>query len=118
MKRRLTEMETKVIRRVAEKLPKDLQQQLLTDLVHSQAEDATPDGSRVVFHISRYQHAPYRGQHSYGVEGDLVDKDGETLSFDLFADENGRLLELEVIRWAGGPLIEPDWDTLKLYYGE
>jgi hypothetical protein len=115
MKRPLTKIEMNVIRQVAEKLPKDQQDQLLRDLAHAQAEPATPDGSRVIFYISGYQRPPYRGQHSYGAEGELIDRDGETLSFDLFADENERLLELELIRWAGGPLIEPDWDTFKLY---
>lgn len=33
----------------------------------------------------------------------------------LFADQNGRLLELELIRWGDGDLIDPDWKTLKLY---
>jgi len=37
------------------------------------------------------------------------------LAFDLFADENDRLLELELLRWDGGDVIDPDWTTLRLY---
>lgn len=115
MKRALTDVETMVIRRVAERLPHGKRFQLLDDLARARAEPATPDGTRVVFDISGYERPPYRGQHSFGVEGELLDKDGARLSVDLFADENGRLLELEVIRWGGGNLIDPDWSTLKLY---
>lgn len=115
MKRSLTDAEELVIRRVAEKLSEERQLRLLDDLAHATAEPATPDGARVVFDISGYQRPPYRGQHSLGVEGELLDKDGAKLSFDLFADENDRLLEMELIRWGEGNLIDPDWSTLKLY---
>jgi hypothetical protein len=115
MKRSLTEIEKSIIRQIAERLPFNKQHQLLDDLSRSQAEPVTPDGARIVFHISGYQRPPYRGQHSFGVEGELQDKDGAKLSLDLFADENDRLLELELIRWGEGDLIEPDWRTLKFY---
>lgn len=115
MKRSLTETEVALIRQVAQRLPPDEQRQLLDDLVRAQAEPVTPDGARIVFDISDYQRPPYRGQHSFGVEGELRDKDGTRLSFDLFADENGRLLELELIRWGDGNLIDPDWSSLELY---
>jgi len=49
------------------------------------------------------------------VQGELRDKDGARLSFDLFADENGHLLELELVRWGEGDLIEPDWSALAFY---
>ena len=115
MKRPLTEIEIGLIRQVAERLPRHKQEQLLDDLAHAQAEPATSDGSRTTFDISGYQRPPYRGQHSFGVEGELRDRDGAKLSFDVFADENGRLLELEIVRWGDGNLIDPDWSTLKLY---
>lgn len=115
MKRSLTDAEELVIRRVAEKLPKERQLRLLDDLAQATAELATPDGTRIVFNISGYQRPPYRGQHSFGVEGELFDKDGVKLSFDLFADENDRLLELELIRWDEGVVIEPNWSTFKVY---
>lgn len=115
MTRMLTEAETSAIRIVAQKLPPDTARQLLTDLDHATADLGTPDGSRILFTISGYQRPAYRGQRSFGVQGDMLDKDGVKLSFDLFADENGRLLEMELIRWGEGGLISPDWSTLTLY---
>jgi len=115
MKRQLTNAELDVIRLMAEKLRPDRQRRLLADLGLATAEAATQDGSRIIFDISGYQRPPYRGQHSFGVEGELLDKDGAKLSLDLYADENDRLLELEIIRWGEGNLIDPDWETLILY---
>ncbi len=45
----------------------------------------------------------------------MLDKDGAELSVLLHADENGRLFELEFVRWDEGPLVGPEWGTLKLY---
>ncbi len=115
MTRALTDAESNAIRIVAERLAPDAGRQLLADLHLATAESVTPDGSRIAFSISGYQRPPYRGQRSFGVQGDLLDKDGVKLTFDLFADENGRLLEMELIRWAEGSLVGPDWTTLKLY---
>jgi hypothetical protein len=115
MKRLLSDTEKKVISRVAENLPEGQRRQLLDDLANASAESATPDGARTVFDISGYDRPLYQGQHSFGIEGELLDKDGANISFDLYADENGRLLELELIRWDGKALIDPNWNTLKLY---
>ncbi|WP_162579839.1 DUF6984 family protein [Variovorax sp. PBS-H4] len=57
---------------------------------------------------------PHRGQHPFGVEGRMLDSDGTKLSVLLHADENGRLLELEFIRWDSGDLLGPRWETLSL----
>ncbi|HQX64136.1 MAG TPA: hypothetical protein PK593_11825 [Thermomicrobiales bacterium] len=115
MTRSLTAEEVVAIRQVAERLTQERRLRLLEDLARSTANSATPDGSRVVFEITGYERPAYRGQHSFGVEGELLDKDGSKLSFDLFADENDRLLELELIRWGNGMVLGPDWATLKLY---
>jgi hypothetical protein len=115
MRRPLSDAETRVIKQVAEKLTPDRRQQLLTDMAHASAIEATEDGARVQFEIPGYQRPPYRGQHSFGVSGELLDEDGTKLSFDLFADENDRLLELELIRWGDGGLMGPKWETLQLY---
>lgn len=114
MTRSLTNAELSVIALVADMLPEEQRLRLLDDLEHASAEPATADSARVLFEISGYQRPPYRGQRSYGIEGELLDSDGTKLSFDLFADENGRLLELELIRWGEGSLNCPDWSTLKL----
>jgi hypothetical protein len=88
--------------------------QLLQDLQKASAAPATPDGSRVVFNIARYDRLPYRGQHPFGVEGGMLDSDGTELSVLLHADENGRLLELEFIRWDSGDLLGPRWEKFSL----
>lgn len=115
MKRLLSDTEKKVLSLVAENLPEGQRRQLLDDLANVSVESATPDGARTEFDIFGYDRPPYKGQHSFGVEGELLDKDGARISFDVYADENGRLLELELVRWDGGDLIDPDWSTLKLY---
>ena len=115
MKRPLSDAEAAVIMKVAEKLAPDRRRQLLADLANATAIPATEDGARVQFEIAGYQRPTYRGQHSFGVSGELVDEDETTLSFDLFADENDRLLELELIRWGDGNLVGPKWETLQLY---
>lgn len=114
MRRLPTEIEKEVVRRVAERLAPEVRRQLLDDLSQSEVEEETPDGSRRVFHISGYSR-PSGGQHSFGVEGQLIDKDGTQLSFDLYADLNGRLFEFELVRWGEGSLIDPDWSALKLH---
>jgi len=45
----------------------------------------------------------------------LLDRDGTKVTILLHADENGRLFEMELIRWDEQPLVAPDWRTLELY---
>jgi hypothetical protein len=45
----------------------------------------------------------------------MRDRDGAELAVDLYADPNNRLLELEIVRYEQGDLIDPDWTTLELY---
>jgi hypothetical protein len=56
------------------------------------------------------------GIYSYGPfgEGRMLDSDGTELSVLLHADENGRLLELEFMRWDSSDLLGPNWETLRL----
>ena len=113
--RALTTMEKFAVEHVANRLDAASRVRLLEDLSHATAHSALPDGARVVFDIAGYQRPPYKGQRSFGVTGELLDRDGAKLSFDLYCDENGRLLELELIRWQGGDILEPDWSTLNLF---
>jgi len=53
-----------------------------------------------------------RGQASYGIEMTVNDADGQEIVVDLYRDFEGRLLELELIRFADGPVINPKWETL------
>lgn len=112
--RPLTHEERTLIVNFASKLDEAERTQLLEDLENSSATPGTPDGSRVLFDIAGYERPPYRGQHLFRVEGRMLDSDGTELSVLLHADENGRLLELELIRWDSNDLLGPRWETLRL----
>ncbi len=94
--------------------------QLLQDLKNCEVEDAAPDGSRLIFHIKGYKRPPYRGQDTFRgkdgfpVEGAMADADGGEMDVLLFSDQNNRVLELELVKHAGGPIIGPDWDSFRL----
>lgn len=111
----LSDSERRLIACFAERLDGDEREQLLKDAAHAMARTATADGSRISFEIAGYQRPPYRGQHSYGAEGRMLDSDNVELSVVLHADENGRLLELELIRWDSSDLIDPQWETLRVF---
>ena len=115
MTRPLTLEETSLITKIAERLGDVEGRKLTADMQNARAQALADDGSRIVFEIAGYERPPYRGQHPFGVEGKMLDDDGTELSVLLHADENGRLLELEFIRWGPGPLISPNWPTLKLH---
>jgi hypothetical protein len=115
MKRSLTNEERELIARISEKLDGSEGARLLSDLENASAVPATEDGSRIQFDISGYDRPPYKGQHPFDVEGRMLDQDGAEISVLLHADENGRLFELEFIRWGEGDLIGPNWGTLQLH---
>lgn len=98
--RSLTNDEMQVVQRIARKIGDKEDKQLLSDMVNAQAEDLAADGSRIGFDIHGYECPSYRGQHPYSVKGKVLDQDGVELSVLLYADENGRLLELEIVRWS------------------
>jgi hypothetical protein len=115
MNRPLTKGERVLIAHIGTKLGGSEGAQLLADLENASAVSATEDSSRIQFNIAGYVRPPYKGQHPYGIEGKMLDEDGADLTVLLHADENGRLFELEFIRWGEGNLIDPDWDSLQLY---
>jgi hypothetical protein len=114
MNRPLTEDERDFIVRLGEKLGGSEGIQLLADVKIASAKASTPNESRILFEIPGYERPAYMGQRPYGIEGKMRDRDGAELTVLLHADENGRLFELEFIRWGEGDLIGPDWKTLKL----
>ena len=115
MKRPLTNEERDFMVRIGERLGGNEGAQLLADAKNASVMSATADSSRIQFEIPGYERPDYKGQHPYGVEGKMLDRDGAELSVLLHADENGRLFELEFIRWGEGNLISPNWKTLQLY---
>lgn len=113
--RALTDFERRLILAVADRLPEKQRQQLCADLSQASAQNQTEDGSRVGFDIDGYKRPVYRGQHAYPIEMRMLDMDDTELSVVLHADENDRLLELEILRWGDGHIKKPRWDTLKIY---
>lgn len=113
--RDLTPDEKHVIREIALRLPAEERDKLLSDMENATAEQVAGDQSRIGFTIASYDRPAYRGQHPFSVEGKVQDRDGSELSVLLHADENGRLLELEIIRFDQGEVIGPDWSTLRLW---
>lgn len=111
--RHLTIEEKALIADFANKLDEAERMQLLQDLRNASATPGSPDCSRVMFHISGYERPVYQGQHLFGVEERMLDRDGAELSVLLHADGNGRLLELEFVRWDSKDLIAPCWETFR-----
>ena len=115
MSRALTGDERDLIVRIAARLPDAERVRLLADIENASVETTNDDESIRVFEISGYTRRAQIGQHPYGVEGSLLDRDGTKVTILLHADENGRLFEMELIRWDEQPLVAPDWRTLELY---
>jgi hypothetical protein len=113
--RSLSNEEQNLITRFAEKLNENKRSQLLVDAAHATAKEVSTDGSRILFNIADYRRPSYHGQHSVGVDGRMLDADNAELSVCLYVDENGRLLELEFIRWDPTDLLSPQWSTLQVY---
>jgi hypothetical protein len=112
--RPVSQNENDVILSIASRLDEDLSRRLNDDLIKAMAHDALEDGSRILFEIDGYIRPPYRGQHPFPVEGTMKDSDGADLQVILYADEQGHLLELEIIRWMGGPLRSPNWNSFRI----
>lgn len=110
-----TSEENNLVLEIANRLDDNEAEQLRADLKNAFVRFRAADNSRIEFELADYKRPPYEGQHSYGVEGKMTDGDGAELSVLLHADENGRLLELEIIRWDSGNLVGPDWRSLELY---
>lgn len=116
MNRELTEGEKSFIRSIAARLDPTDAARLINDFMNVRAEPTLEDGSLIVFHIADYVRPHTRGQHTYPYEGVLKDVDGAEVDALLFADPDERLFQLEFLRWADGPLQEPDWSTLRIVH--
>ncbi|WP_228937818.1 DUF6984 family protein [Paraburkholderia saeva] len=114
MLRDLTEQERDFIGEVAQLLDPSARDALLADLRNVRAESTLSDHSLIRFHIDGYSRAEYVGQHAYPIEASMKDQDGATVGVLLYADPNNRLFELEFLRWADGPLLNPDWASIKV----
>lgn len=112
--RTLTTDERQIIAAIAHQLGSVDRTQLLADLENATARTVARDGSLIEFDIAGYTRPPFLGQNPFNVEGRVRDNDGAELEVLLHADHNGRLLELELVRYEKGDVIAPDWSTLQL----
>ncbi len=108
-----TVMERNVVRWFAERVDEHQRQSLLSDLDHASAEEIQDEQLTIRFDIEGYTRPPYRGECPLPIDAMVLDADGEHLAVILSADENGRLFELQVIRFERGPVLRPEWATLR-----
>ena len=111
--RPLTGVERKIVRWFAEQVDQPQRQSLLSDLDQALAEEIHDEQLTIRFHIDGYTRPPYRLERSLPIDAMALDADGANLAVTVAADENGRLFELQVIRFERGHVLAPDWDTLR-----
>lgn len=111
--RPLTGNEISVVRWFADRLDEPQRRALLNDLDKASAEELRDEQLTVRFDIAGYVRPPYRLEHPLAIDAAVLDADGSTLAVILSMDENGRLFELQVIRFESGPVLGPDWATLR-----
>ncbi|WP_319276653.1 hypothetical protein [Stenotrophomonas sp.] len=97
-----------LIEAVAAVLPADPAAQLRADAGVVMAVDEST--LLVGFVLAGHARPTPPGDHPYPVDIEVPDADGEALSIILFADEDGRLLQLEIIRWDDEAVRAPRWD--------
>jgi hypothetical protein len=114
--RRLNSLEHSAILKLSVNLEEAVRAQLLSDLQGALAVSVTKDGSRLHFFLKEYERPEYHGQHTYGCGGVMFDADGAELSVTLYADENNRLLELELVKLAETDIVAPNWETFRVLY--
>jgi len=109
----LNDLENRIFEVIAEDLPPLEKSQLTYDLQHLTTVRRASAGEVINFEIEGYDRPPYKGQNPYSMEGSMLDEDGAELCIIPFKDQNGRLLELEIIRWEDGDMINPQIDTIR-----
>ncbi len=118
MTRPLSVTENKAILKLIKGLNSEDQSQITVDLENCTVDEIRSGGARrLTFNINGYERPSYHGQHGYFVEGTVNDTDGVKITVYLYADENHRLLELELLRWADNHgIVDPVWDTFEVLY--
>lgn len=113
--RALSDAEKSLISRMAEKLPEKTRSQIMNDLSNAAVEFEYDKGSIVVLKIAGYERPADQSLKPFAVDGLVKDTDGEKIDVILHGDVNERLFQLELLRYAKGDIIGPDWNTLQLY---
>jgi len=119
--RTLTDSERNAILALAAEFKSDVERnQLLADLDHCTVEEKVPDGSLLVFNIPGYSRPPghkqglYRAKDGFRAEGSVKDADGAEMDVLLFADQNNRVYELEIVKHLPDSVGKADWSTFKV----
>lgn len=104
---------------IASWLPPQERERLIDD-VHCVTATHRVNNATLAFDLSGYTRPPYSGQSPYSVEAAAVDEDGADLTIIAYKDKNGRLLELETIRWDGAEVCRPDVSSMRpaVYVGD
>jgi hypothetical protein len=111
--RSLTASEVSVVHWFADRVDPSLKQSLLTDLHKATAEESCDEHLMIRFEIEGYTRPPFRFERLVPVDAAVLDADCATLDVTLSLDENGRLYKLEVLRFEKGPVLRPDWTSLR-----
>jgi uncharacterized protein DUF6984 len=112
--RPLIAVERKVVGWFAQRVDETQRRDLLADLDKAMAEEIRDEHLTIRFHIDGYTRPPYRFERPLP-SAPVLDADGAKLDVTVSLDENGRLFELQIIRFDPGPVLGPDWSTLRVY---
>lgn len=112
--RPLTPAETNVVQWFAQRLDEPQRNDLLADLDRATGQEIRDEHLTIRFHIDGYTRPPYGFERPLPGAA-VLDADGAKLDVTVSLDENGRLFELQVIRFDPGPVLGPDWATLRAY---
>lgn len=109
----LTDNAREAVKQIIAALPERRRAALLADLSQADIEDRNGLGSILGFKLPGHAPVHFRGK-LLPVEGAVDDADGEGVEVLLFVDAQGRLSELELVRYATGDLKGPNWTTFRL----
>jgi hypothetical protein len=112
--RPLTASEIAVVRWFAERVEEPLRQSLLRDLDKAVADEIRDEQLAIRFAIEDYDPPPDRFECPLPIHAAVLDTDGAVLDVELLTDQNRRLSRVDVFRFDAGPVIGPDWTTLRL----
>jgi hypothetical protein len=108
----LTDGERWAVETICAHLADDQRRRHLAELLVAEVELVNEDRSILGFKVPGQAAVP--GQQPIWPEAKVEDADGELLDVVLYQDANGCLLELELVRYADGPVQGPNWSTLNV----
>jgi hypothetical protein len=109
-----TANEIAVVRWFADRVEEPLRQSLLRDLEKASADEIREEQLTIRFAIEDYDPPAGGFQCPLPIHAAVADADGAILDVELLTDQNGRLAGLDVFRFDAGPIIGPDWPTLRV----